>query len=1417
MSLLDAEKGVVLNTYAIERAWSGQFKGAPITTMRFSPPGSWLAVGDALGRIMIWSVKEGKLLTCFDNSAGTPSAPGFETVIGGGHNGAILDLCWHPEEFLLASAGADNTVRLWNVDIANNQVGFIASSPVISSPLKGVSFFPHPRIKRKPNAANDEPPPPRLPTTSLLSFSDGNVRTWAIPGLHDSTLHRNSNAEPVGFGFGRLPPLDYFETDWKHCTTAWFGANSMKLTCEVLRDGELVPYRPLQYLMVASAVGSVLQLRGVNPDFLREGHTFTSQPTEFPQTSQATRLAETHVMNVFATPPPKQAVSLTAMARKLDGPSRGESSDGRVEHGFSSHALKASEKRISERQLTSITSAIYKPTRAETPSEPDESTDLTPLPSKSRLVSPADAATRTSSHSSQPFAQHTSTAHSSPTSSFSTPTASQNSHHLQKNGALPGLRDVSGSRESSRDNSRDGTPTFQDAASSSISRLRKSSPKSLKQSLSASNATAADLHSALTGGSGSNKESDDPNPSLRPISCATNVSASTAISERNNPHIYERLSDRRPSLGSSYDDLQHAPHVPKADSRKRSPHVLKNAPAGPSGARETKETMVRDAKELKESREIRDIVEKQEAKEAESRSASPSVVNVSDARDPSLPERKQILGNVMEQVSSVMEQMQKLQEQHLKMKHDQKQGQGKVQSVQAPAQLPSDVTPVLDIDTTTTSTEPQATPHPDTSAGATGLHDSLDDAEYPSFLYEGEGLPPVPGEVALESDKRMAGNVRSALPPHNKLHTSAKSCKDPSASSIPLSPPQTSEHSSDLTPEQQRHSRNFDETTLSWLDFAGPADDTPAQPFSNYSPQKLMWKEPEELGIAGNRAKNRAKVETKTEGASKVPPEVQAKPRSKSKGIRSASTRDKYRAESIPPQVASHEAYPNSELHTAQEAPDLTKASISSHSRDTPQLSSPSEENGTAAQSRNHSDSQQNKENIHKPVTNVTRRKPPIPTQPKRNFAVPSAEEGPKSLFDRLDQSVHVRPSPNASSELDLPFVASRRDVPAELPLSIFLPDNFQVGFRAKKSNNFASTLMQTGSLLRSTLGFQTKANSSQEESEIVGEAATSAQQEHPVPTVSIAASAEKANDTATDKAEGSSSETSHSRPTSSGGAEHHSGRSLPSSRGVLREISSGRESFEAMLSFRRNSLWRVGDVWCKDSFAKCARVLLEVLPSSLASATLSSKNNVLQVLNQLSVGSDFLESLFGLTKVTVPNGEASSEQQFVLPIFSTAIAMDHFSLNFSDSLPLLEICNTILHNSVPIVKSLAPYAADSAQNIPSSLIQCLMILRISTVVLKHVFEQFSPGLVSNIQFLREYHPNFSLKDDINPNDLSDLSLELSQEDRLRRTLSIVMLFDKTRESYQKILPHLRSDVFQSAYVQFKDFISVYTKWRSEQ
>jgi WD40 repeat protein len=82
---------------------------AAVRALAFSPAGGVLASASADRSIRLWDIEDGKELA---------SLPG--------HTGAVLALAFSPDGKFLVSAGADHTVRLWNVE-TRKQAGKVLS------------------------------------------------------------------------------------------------------------------------------------------------------------------------------------------------------------------------------------------------------------------------------------------------------------------------------------------------------------------------------------------------------------------------------------------------------------------------------------------------------------------------------------------------------------------------------------------------------------------------------------------------------------------------------------------------------------------------------------------------------------------------------------------------------------------------------------------------------------------------------------------------------------------------------------------------------------------------------------------------------------------------------------------------------------------------------------------------------------------------------------------------------------------------------------------------------------------------------------------------------------------------------------------------------------------------------------------
>ena len=131
------------------------FSETPLYSIAFSPDGDILTVGDINNQIRLWDPDE-----AFRTGVEGYPAP----VILSGHNGAdgtfralIWDLDFNPEGELLASAGGDGTIRLW--DIASGESLIALTS--LERGVTCVGFSPDGRF---------------LASGSL----DGTLRLWGI-------------------------------------------------------------------------------------------------------------------------------------------------------------------------------------------------------------------------------------------------------------------------------------------------------------------------------------------------------------------------------------------------------------------------------------------------------------------------------------------------------------------------------------------------------------------------------------------------------------------------------------------------------------------------------------------------------------------------------------------------------------------------------------------------------------------------------------------------------------------------------------------------------------------------------------------------------------------------------------------------------------------------------------------------------------------------------------------------------------------------------------------------------------------------------------------------------------------------------------------------------------------------------------
>ncbi|KOT88541.1 hypothetical protein ADK86_32180 [Streptomyces sp. NRRL F-5755] len=108
---------------------------AAVHTVAFSPDGRVLATGSADHTTRLWNVSNPhrpEHLTTLPEPAGTP---------GGGPGSGVMSVDFHPRGHLLASAGADRVIRLWDLT-RPSQARRLAAIPIRTGALMSVSFHP---------------------------------------------------------------------------------------------------------------------------------------------------------------------------------------------------------------------------------------------------------------------------------------------------------------------------------------------------------------------------------------------------------------------------------------------------------------------------------------------------------------------------------------------------------------------------------------------------------------------------------------------------------------------------------------------------------------------------------------------------------------------------------------------------------------------------------------------------------------------------------------------------------------------------------------------------------------------------------------------------------------------------------------------------------------------------------------------------------------------------------------------------------------------------------------------------------------------------------------------------------------------------------------------------------------------------
>ncbi|MFH8403817.1 hypothetical protein ACH4FX_03450 [Streptomyces sp. NPDC018019] len=108
--------------------------GEAVHTVAFSPDGRMLATGGAAHTIQLWDISDPRRperIATLPGPAGTPGGPGS----------GVMSVAFHPRGHLLASAGTDQTIRLWDLTHPA-RARRLAAIPSRTGSLMAVSFHP---------------------------------------------------------------------------------------------------------------------------------------------------------------------------------------------------------------------------------------------------------------------------------------------------------------------------------------------------------------------------------------------------------------------------------------------------------------------------------------------------------------------------------------------------------------------------------------------------------------------------------------------------------------------------------------------------------------------------------------------------------------------------------------------------------------------------------------------------------------------------------------------------------------------------------------------------------------------------------------------------------------------------------------------------------------------------------------------------------------------------------------------------------------------------------------------------------------------------------------------------------------------------------------------------------------------------